>query len=90
MQQRKLGQQGLNVSALGLGCMGLSDFYAASQVDESSAIALIHQAIDAGVNFLDTADIYGPFTNETLVGKESKRGASKASAGREKAATGAA
>ncbi len=75
MQTRKLGSQGLEVSALGLGCMGMSDFYGKkSQRDESEAasIALIHQALDAGLNFLDTADIYGPFTNEVLVGKAIK------------------
>lgn len=75
MQTRKLGSQGLEVSALGLGCMGMSDFYGKkTQRDESEAasIALIHQALDAGLNFLDTADIYGPFTNEILVGKALK------------------
>jgi aryl-alcohol dehydrogenase-like predicted oxidoreductase len=57
----------LTVSALGLGCMGVSEFYGAS--DESEATATIHRAIDLGVTFLDTADMYGPFTNERLVGK---------------------
>jgi aryl-alcohol dehydrogenase-like predicted oxidoreductase len=67
MQQRKLGSQGLTVSALGLGCMGMSEFYGSS--NESEALATIHRALDLGVTFLDTADMYGPFTNEKLVGK---------------------
>ncbi|MDY0329996.1 MAG: aldo/keto reductase [Thiomonas sp.] len=67
MHTRKLGQEGLEVSALGLGCMGMSDFYA--DRDEAEALATIHRAIDLGVTFLDTADMYGPFTNEILVGK---------------------
>lgn len=66
MQMRKLGQ-GLEVSAEGLGCMGMSDFYGVR--DEKSAINTIHHALDHGINFLDTADMYGPFTNEILVGK---------------------
>src|SRR5687768_16906133 len=65
--QRTLGTQGLTVSAMGLGCMGMSEFYGAS--NETEAIATIHRAIDLGVTFLDTADMYGPFTNEKLVGK---------------------
>jgi aryl-alcohol dehydrogenase-like predicted oxidoreductase len=64
---RVLGKQGLVVSALGLGCMGMSEFYGAS--DDKEAIATIHEALDLGVTFLDTADMYGPFTNERLVGK---------------------
>ena len=67
MQQRKLGSQGLVVSALGLGCMGMSDFYGAR--DESEAVATIHRALELGITFLDTADVYGPFTNEVLVGR---------------------
>ncbi|HEX2121998.1 MAG TPA: aldo/keto reductase [Thermoanaerobaculia bacterium] len=66
MEQRVLGNQGLNVSAMGLGCMGMSEFYGSS--DEREAIATIHRALDLGVTFLDTADMYGPFTNEMLVG----------------------
>ena len=70
MKTRKLGNQGLEVSELGLGCMGMSEFYGSG--DEQEAIATIHQALDLGVNFLDTADMYGPFTNEKLVGKAIK------------------
>src|SRR3982750_3422458 len=66
MQTRKLGQN-LEVSALGLGCMGMSEFYGTA--DEGEAIATIHRAIELGVTFLDTADMYGPFTNERLVGR---------------------
>jgi aryl-alcohol dehydrogenase-like predicted oxidoreductase len=67
MQERSLGGQGLVVSELGLGCMGMSEFYGTPDEDES--IATIHRAIELGVTFLDTADMYGPFTNERLVGK---------------------
>jgi aryl-alcohol dehydrogenase-like predicted oxidoreductase len=67
MDHRTLGVDGLRVSALGLGCMGMSDFY--ERGDDESSIATIHRAIDIGITFLDTADIYGPFTNEELVGK---------------------
>jgi aryl-alcohol dehydrogenase-like predicted oxidoreductase len=67
MKTRKLGNQGLTVSELGLGCMGMSEFY--SGRDEGEAIATLHRAIDLGVTFLDTADMYGPFTNEKLVGR---------------------
>jgi aryl-alcohol dehydrogenase-like predicted oxidoreductase len=67
MQTRTLGSDGLKVSALGLGCMGMSEFYGAT--NEPEAVATIHRALDLGVTFLDTADAYGPFTNEKLVGK---------------------
>jgi aryl-alcohol dehydrogenase-like predicted oxidoreductase len=68
--KRKLGQQGLEVSAIGLGCMGMSCEYGAS--DEAESIATIHRAIDIGCNLLDTAECYGPFTNEELVGRAIK------------------
>jgi len=67
MQRRTLGDQGLTVSALGLGCMGMSDFYGTP--DENRAIKTLQRAIDRGVTFFDTADMYGPFTNETLLGR---------------------
>ena len=67
MQQRKLGTQGLTVSALGLGCMGMSNAYGAA--DDAESVATIHRAIDLGITFLDTAEIYGPFVNEELVGR---------------------
>jgi aryl-alcohol dehydrogenase-like predicted oxidoreductase len=67
MQKRKLGGEGLYVSAQGLGCMGMSEFYGTA--DEDEAVATIHRAIELGVTFLDTADMYGPFTNEKLVGR---------------------
>ena len=70
MQQRQLGRGGPMVSALGLGCMGMSDFYGGR--DEAEAIATIHHALDLGVNLLDTSDIYGPHTNEELVGRAIK------------------
>jgi len=66
MDTRTLGNQGLPVSALGLGCMGMSEFYGAA--DESEAVATIHRALDLGVTLLDTADMYGPYKNEQLVG----------------------
>ncbi len=67
MEQRALGTQGLSVSAMGLGCMGMT--YAYGTADEAEAIATIHRALDLGVNFLDTAEVYGPHTNERLVGR---------------------
>jgi aryl-alcohol dehydrogenase-like predicted oxidoreductase len=70
MKTRKLGNQGLVVSELGLGCMGMSEFYAGR--DEQESIATLHRALELGVTFLDTADMYGPFTNEVLVGKAIK------------------
>jgi aryl-alcohol dehydrogenase-like predicted oxidoreductase len=67
MEKRKLGNQGLTVSAIGLGCMGMSEFY--GQADEKKSIETIHQALDLGITFIDTADMYGPYKNEKLVGK---------------------
>ena len=70
MRTRKLGSQGLTVTALGLGCMGMSDFYAGR--DDAESVATIHRALDLGCTFLDTADVYGPYTNEELVGRAIK------------------
>ncbi len=70
MQIRNLGSQGIKTSQLGLGCMGMSEFYGAGNDAESTAV--IHRAIELGVTFLDTSDMYGPFTNEVLVGKALK------------------
>src|SRR5215218_10185928 len=67
VNRRNLGSEGLVVSELGLGCMGMSEFYGNGDEDESAAT--IHRAIELGITFLDTADMYGPFTNEKLVGK---------------------
>src|SRR5690349_6250651 len=68
MQQRTLGKSGLKVSALGLGCMGMSFGYG-TPMDRQAGIALIRSAVDHGVTFFDTAEVYGPFTNEDLVGE---------------------
>jgi aryl-alcohol dehydrogenase-like predicted oxidoreductase len=67
MEQRKLGTQGLTVSAMGLGCMGMT--FAYGTADEAESIATIHRALELGVNFLDTAEVYGPYSNEELVGR---------------------
>ena len=68
MKYRKLGKSGLEVSALGLGCMGMSYAYGPA-LDKKEMIKLIHSAVESGVTFFDTAEIYGPFTNEELVGE---------------------
>src|SRR6184192_1395482 len=67
MQQRRLGREGPMVSSLGLGCMGMSEFY--GPTDQVESLATIHRALDLGIDFLDTADVYGPYTNEQLVGQ---------------------
>src|SRR5690606_36459561 len=67
MSKRKLGRQGLEVSSIGLGCMGMSQSY--GPADEAESIATIHRAIELGRTFLDTAEVYGPFVNEELVGR---------------------
>jgi aryl-alcohol dehydrogenase-like predicted oxidoreductase len=70
MKTRKLGKNGPTISALGLGCMGMSEFY--GPTDEAESIATIHRALDLGITYLDTADVYGPFKNEVLVGEAIK------------------
>ena len=68
MKYRELGKSGLKISALGLGCMGMSHGYGAA-ADKKEMIGLIHQAIEQGITFFDTAEVYGPYTNEELVGE---------------------
>ena len=72
MQKRKLGKSNLEVSAIGFGCMGLNFSYSHALSKEES-ITLVRQAVDRGVNFFDTAEVYGPFTNEEIVGEALRR-----------------
>src|ERR1700757_3051466 len=70
LAKRKLGSQGLTVSAVGLGCMGMSQSYGVP--DDAESIATVHRALDLGLDFFDTAEAYGPFTNEELLGRALK------------------
>src|SRR5215469_4367840 len=70
LSKRKLGKQGLEVSAIGLGCMGMSQSY--GPADETESVATLHRAIELGCTFLDTAEVYGPFVNEELLGRALK------------------
>ena len=70
LSKRKLGTQGLEVSALGLGCMGMSQSYGSA--DDNESVATIHRALELGLDFFDTAEVYGPFINEELVGRALK------------------
>src|SRR4249919_3885013 len=70
MEKRSLGKQGLKVSALGLGWMGMSEFY--GQRDDTESLATLDRALELGIDFLDTADMYGPFINEELIGRAIK------------------
>ena len=72
MQKRKLGASSLEVSEIGLGCMGMSEFYSPEDMDDAHSIEVIHHYFDRGGNFLDTADMYGTGRNEELVGKALK------------------
>ena len=67
MKKRRLGAQGPEMSAMGLGCMGMSEFYGSR--DDKESVAAINRALELGINFFDTADVYGPHINEELVGR---------------------
>ena len=75
MEQKRLGNQGLTVSAMGLGCMGMSDAY--GPADEAESLATIHRALDLGVNLLDTSDAYGPFKNRNWSARRFAAGATR-------------